>query len=98
MEIREMREKRDFMSTKRLFLNKCDDSRMIKNMNRQGANISERIKIKYRTGRLYCTKNVQRVLLLFVLCYWELLLKKTGIRPVGYCRRSVDSWFGRWHS
>ena len=67
-----MRKKRDFRSTKRLFRNKCDDSRMIKNMNRQGANISEPIKIKYTTGRrfidsrMYSTKNTFAVCLMLL--------------------------------
>lgn len=70
MKIEEKGTKTSFYGLKRQFCNKCDDSRMIKNMNRQGANFSEPIKIKRRTGRrfidsrMYSTKSTLAICLL----------------------------------
>ena len=58
MEIEEIRTKTSFCRLKKLFCQKCDDSRMIKNMNRQGANFSEPIKNKRRTGRRFIDSRI----------------------------------------
>ena len=71
MEIEEIRTKTSFCRLKKLFCQKCDDSRMIKNMNRQGANFSEPIKTSAeQVGVLQTLEyTLQTELLLLVLSY-----------------------------